>query len=88
MRAKELINLLKDIDPEADVLAPVDNKNGLAGDFILTPIYAAYDIAGRGKNDAPHSIDNSDPNNVPNAYLLDCCWTVVFNSQERKRRED
>ena len=88
MKAKDLINLLKTIDAEADVLTPVDNKNGLANDFMITPVKVIYNAAGTSLNSAPHTLADADDEGAEEAFLLDGVWTVTFNSGERKRRHN
>ncbi|MCK9622008.1 MAG: hypothetical protein M0R47_15920 [Methylobacter sp.] len=87
MKAKDLITLLNTIDADADVLTPVDNKNGLANEFTLTPIHVIYNAAGTSLNSAPHTMSSADDEVATGAYLLDGVWSVTFNVEKRKHSQ-
>ena len=87
MKAKDLINLLKTIDADADVLTPVDNKNGLANDFMITPVKVIYNAAGTSLNSAPHTMSSADDEVATVAYLLDGVWSITFNVEKRKHSQ-
>lgn len=86
MKAKDLKNLIKNLQDDDEVLVSVDNY-GFAGEFELTTAYVEKDAPGRGLDDPPYIESTQDATGSQQVYILDAFWTKKFDSSERKKRK-
>ncbi len=84
MRAKDIIDLLKTIDGQAEVTTPVDGF-GFADNFSLTQDYVLLNAPGAGENSAPYQQSSQYEPGAELMYILDGTWTKIFDRIERKK---
>ena len=86
MKVKELIDLLKTIDNNADIIAPIDN-DGFADQFVIDQVTVVKDAQGKGSNKPPYTEASESEQGAEVKYILDCVWSKVFDFKERNKEK-
>jgi hypothetical protein len=85
MKAKDLINLLKTINQDDDVLSPVADQ-GFSGQFKLIQKTVILDADGKADGLPPYTLASDGDSGSEQKYILDCYWSQDYDFDKRRKK--